>query len=52
MGMAVLLLMGDHHDVIYDPVKALARARRLISDFEGGPLPGASPRCERAGTGP
>jgi len=34
----VLLLMGDH-EVIYDPARALARARRLIPDFEGDLVP-------------
>lgn len=36
-----LLLIGDH-EVIYDPAKALARARRLIPDFEGDLVPGSS----------
>ena len=30
----VLLLIGDS-EVIYDPAKALARARRLLPNFEG-----------------
>jgi pimeloyl-ACP methyl ester carboxylesterase len=33
-----LLLIGDH-EVISDPAKALARARRLIPDFHGGLVP-------------
>lgn len=33
-----LLLMGDH-EVIYDPAKALARARRLIPDVQGELVP-------------
>jgi pimeloyl-ACP methyl ester carboxylesterase len=36
-----LLLIGDH-EVIYDPATALARARRLIPDFEGGLVPRSS----------
>jgi pimeloyl-ACP methyl ester carboxylesterase len=36
-----LLLMGDH-EVIYDPARALGRARRLVSDFEGELVPGCS----------
>jgi pimeloyl-ACP methyl ester carboxylesterase len=38
MHVPVLLLMGDH-EVIYDPARALARARRLIPDFEGDLVP-------------
>jgi hypothetical protein len=34
----VLLLLGDH-EVIYDAARALARARRLIPDFEGDLVP-------------
>ena len=34
-----LLLIGDH-EVISDPTRALARARRLIPDFRGGLVPG------------
>jgi pimeloyl-ACP methyl ester carboxylesterase len=37
----VLLLIGDH-EVIYDPVKALARARALLPIFEGELVPGSS----------
>jgi pimeloyl-ACP methyl ester carboxylesterase len=37
----VLLLVGDH-EVIYDPAKALARARRLIPNFEGEMVPRCS----------
>ena len=33
--------MGDH-EVIYDPATALARARRLIPDFEGELVPRSS----------
>ena len=36
-----LLLIGDH-EVIYDPALALARARRLIPDFEGDLVPRSS----------
>lgn len=36
-----LLLIGDH-EVIYDPVKALARARALLPIFEGELVPGSS----------
>jgi pimeloyl-ACP methyl ester carboxylesterase len=39
MHMPVLLLMGDR-EVIYDAAEALARARRLIPDFEGAIVPG------------
>jgi pimeloyl-ACP methyl ester carboxylesterase len=39
MRMPVLLLMGDR-EVIYDAAEALARARRLIPDFEGALVPG------------
>jgi pimeloyl-ACP methyl ester carboxylesterase len=34
----VLLLIGEH-EVIYDPAKALARARQLIPDFRGELVP-------------
>lgn len=37
----VLLLIGER-EVLYDPVKALARARRLISNFEGELVPQSS----------
>jgi pimeloyl-ACP methyl ester carboxylesterase len=37
----VLLLMGDH-EVIYDPAKALARARALLPNFEGELVPRSS----------
>jgi pimeloyl-ACP methyl ester carboxylesterase len=37
----VLLLIGDR-EVIYDPAKALARARRLIPNFEGELVPGCN----------
>jgi len=37
----VLLLMGDR-EVIYDPTTALARARRLIPDFQGELVPQSS----------
>ena len=36
-----LLLLGEH-EVIYDPSAALARARRLIPDFEGDLVPRSS----------
>ena len=36
-----LLLIGEH-EVIYDAVKALARARALIPDFEGDLVPGGN----------
>jgi pimeloyl-ACP methyl ester carboxylesterase len=39
--MPVLLLFGDQ-EVLCDPRAALARARRLIPDFEGGLIPGCS----------
>ena len=41
MQVPVLLLMGEH-EVLYNPATALARARRLIPDFEGELLPGCS----------
>jgi CAAX protease family protein len=41
MHMQILLLMGDR-EVLCDPVKALARARRLITNFEGALVPGCS----------
>jgi pimeloyl-ACP methyl ester carboxylesterase len=37
----VLLLIGDR-EVLYDPAKALARARRLIPDFRGELVPQSS----------
>ncbi len=39
--LPMLLLMGED-EVIYDPVRALARARRLIPDFKGGLVPRSS----------
>jgi pimeloyl-ACP methyl ester carboxylesterase len=39
MKVPTLLLIGDH-EVISDPAAALARARRLIADFEGELVPG------------
>jgi pimeloyl-ACP methyl ester carboxylesterase len=41
MQVPTLLLIGDH-EVIYDPARALARARRLIPDFQGELVPRAS----------
>jgi pimeloyl-ACP methyl ester carboxylesterase len=41
MHVPVLLLMGDH-EVIYAPETALARARRLIPNFEGDLVPRSS----------
>jgi len=41
MQVPVLLLLGDR-EVIYDPAKALARARRLIPHFEGELVPECS----------
>jgi pimeloyl-ACP methyl ester carboxylesterase len=41
MLVPVLLLMGDH-EVIYDAATALARARRLIPNFQGELLPRCS----------
>lgn len=41
LNMPVLLLMGQH-EVIYDPAKALARARRLIPNLEGDLVPDCS----------
>jgi len=38
ISVPVLLLIGDR-EVIYDPAKALARARALIPDFEGDLIP-------------
>ena len=38
MRVPTLLLIGDH-EVISDPATALARARRLIPDFEGELVP-------------
>jgi pimeloyl-ACP methyl ester carboxylesterase len=39
--LPVLLLIGDR-EVMYDPAKALARARRLIPDFKGELVPRCS----------
>jgi pimeloyl-ACP methyl ester carboxylesterase len=39
MKVPTLLLIGDH-EVISDPARALARARRLIPDFDGELVPG------------
>ena len=39
MKVPTLLLIGEH-EVISDPARALERARRLISDFEGELVPG------------
>jgi pimeloyl-ACP methyl ester carboxylesterase len=39
MQVPTLLLIGDH-EVISDPAQALARARRLIPEFEGALVPG------------
>jgi hypothetical protein len=36
--MPVLLLFGDR-EVIYDPARALSRARRLVTDLEGALVP-------------
>ena len=41
MTVPTLLLLGDR-EVIYDPATALARARRLIPDFEGDLVPRSS----------
>jgi pimeloyl-ACP methyl ester carboxylesterase len=41
MRIPTLLLMGDH-EVIYDPEKALARARRLIPDIRGELIPSSN----------
>jgi len=41
MQVPVLLLIGDR-EVIYDPVKAMDRARTLIPDFEGELVPGSN----------
>jgi len=41
MHVPTLLLLGDR-EVIYDPAIALARARRLLADFQGDLLPGSS----------
>jgi pimeloyl-ACP methyl ester carboxylesterase len=41
MQVPTLLLIGDH-EVICDPVKALARARRLIPHFQGELVPRSS----------
>jgi pimeloyl-ACP methyl ester carboxylesterase len=41
MRVPTLLLMGDH-EVVWDPVKALARARRLVPDFQGELVPRSS----------
>jgi pimeloyl-ACP methyl ester carboxylesterase len=40
MEVPVLLLIGDR-EVIYDPAKALARARQLLPNFEGDLVPGS-----------
>jgi pimeloyl-ACP methyl ester carboxylesterase len=37
----VLMLIGDH-EVIYDPLKAIARASRLLSDFRAVSVPAAN----------
>ena len=41
MRVPVLLLFGDH-ERIYDPAEALARARRLLPDFQGELVPQSS----------
>ena len=41
MRVPTLLLIGDH-EVICDPATALARARRLIPDFQGELVPRSS----------
>lgn len=41
MHVPTLLLMGDH-EVIYDPAKALARARRLFPDVQAALVPQSS----------
>jgi len=41
LDVPVLLLIGDK-EVIYDPAKALDRARRLIPNFEGELVPGGN----------
>ncbi len=41
LAIPVLLLIGDR-EVIYDPTKALARARRLIPHLEGDLIPECS----------
>jgi hypothetical protein len=41
MAYLMLLLMGEH-EVIYDPARALARARRLIPHFVGELVPQSS----------
>jgi pimeloyl-ACP methyl ester carboxylesterase len=41
MHVPTLLLIGDH-EVIYDPARALARARRLIPHFQGELVPRSS----------
>jgi pimeloyl-ACP methyl ester carboxylesterase len=41
MRVPTLLLIGDH-EVISNPAKALARARRLIPDFRGDLVPRSS----------
>ncbi len=40
----VLLLIGER-EVIYDPVKALARARALLPNFQGELMPGSHNMC-------
>lgn len=37
----VLLLIGEH-EVIYDPTKALARARKLLPNYDGELVPGCN----------
>jgi pimeloyl-ACP methyl ester carboxylesterase len=44
LGMPVLLLMGDG-EVLCDPFKALARARRLIPQFHGEIVPDCRHEC-------
>ena len=41
MRVPVLLLFGDH-ERIYDPAAGLARARRLLPDFQGELVPRSS----------
>jgi pimeloyl-ACP methyl ester carboxylesterase len=38
LNLPVLLLIGDR-EVIYDPTKAMARAHRLLPNFEGELVP-------------
>ncbi len=54
IAMPTLLLIGDH-EVISDPAAALARARRLIPQFEGELVPGCrhdmcASRCDIVNT--